>query len=159
MQTSSLVAASLPATPPPAPSPSSSVRSALERRSFAVMATTSPKGRPHAAGVLYKVVDNGVWINTLRSSRKAKNIAANHHVGLTVPVRRVPVGPPSTIMFQATATIVALDSPAVKALCADGRLKSLTSHGELELADGCFVRIALPRRLRTGSSCCGHRRP
>jgi len=113
------------------------------------MATTSPKGRPHAAGVLYKVVDNGVWINTLRSSRKAKNIAANHHVGLTVPVRRVPVGPPSTIMFQATATIVALDSPAVKALCADGRLKSLTSHGELELADGCFVRIALPRRLHT----------
>ena len=30
-----------------------------------------------------------------------------------------------------------------------GDLKAITSHGELDLPDGCFVRIALPDRVHT----------
>lgn len=117
------------------------IRRALAKRSFATLATTSPAGRPHVAGILYELVGDALYINTLRSSRKARNIAANPHVGLCVPVRRLPVGPPSTIHFQATAELLRLDHPDIAALLADGELKSLTGDGELDLPDGCFVRV------------------
>lgn len=125
------------------------IRRTLAKRSFATLATSSPSGRPHVAGVLYKLVDDGLYISTLRSSRKARNIAANGHAALSVPVRRLPIGPPSTIQFQTTATLLAPTDPTIVDLVADGRLKSLTSHGELDLPDGCFVRVDLPRRLIT----------
>lgn len=125
------------------------VRKLLSKRSFATLATTSPAGRPHAAGVLYELVDDAIYVNTLRSSRKGRNIAANPHVGIGVAIRRLPVGPPSSIHFQAKAELLATDHPEIRSLVADRHLKSLTGHGELELADGAFVRIPLPRRINT----------
>jgi len=114
-----------------------------------MLSTSSPAGRPHAAGVLYDYVGDALYVNTLRSSRKALNMAANPHVGVSVPVRRLPIGPPSTIQFQAAAELLKLDSPEIEGLLANGRLKALTGHGELELADGCFARITMPRRVLT----------
>ena len=76
-------------------------------------------------------------------------MAASPHVGVSVPVRRLPVGPPSSVQFQATATVVGIDDPEVQQLLAAGQLKSLTSHGELDLPDSCFLRIPLPRRILT----------
>jgi Pyridoxamine 5'-phosphate oxidase len=115
---------------------------ALAKRSFATLATTSPQHRPHAAAVLYAAVDDALYVSTQRSSRKARNIAANPHVFVTVPVRRVPFGaPPSTIQFAATAELLAGDDPNVASLARAGRLSAITSHGELDLPDGCIVRI------------------
>ena len=126
-----------------------SVRRAIEKRSFATLATTSPVGRPHVAGVLYEFVNDVLYVNTLRSSRKARNIAANPHVAVCIPVRRLPVGPPSTIQFQATCEILDLDSPEITALLGAGELEGMTKHGELEMADGCFLRISFGPRVVT----------
>lgn len=123
------------------------VRRAVARRSFAVLATASVDGRAHAAGVLYALAEGELWISTLRSSRKARNVAANPAVALTVPVRRLPVGPPSTVMLQGTATVVDLDDPDLRRIAATGSLQAITSHGELELPGGCFLRVRLPRRV------------
>ena len=60
---------------------------------------------------------------------------------MCIPFRRLPVGPPFTIHFQATAELVADDSDEVEDLLARGHLRSLTGHGELDLPDGCFVRL------------------
>jgi hypothetical protein len=118
------------------------IRAAIAKRSFATLGTTSPKQRPHAAGILYAVVDDVLYVSTNRSSRKARNIAANPHVFVSIPVRRMPIGaPPSTIQFAATAELLAVDHPEVVALADAGRLKAITSHGELDLPDGCVVRI------------------
>lgn len=125
------------------------IRRAIARRSFATLATTSPASRPHVAGVLFEAIGADLWVNTLRSSRKARNIAANPHVGVTIPIRRLPVGPPSTIQFQATADVVALDDPEINRLIGEGRLKSITGHGELHHPDGCFLRIGFGPRLVT----------
>jgi len=130
------------------PDPTAVLRS-ISKRSFATLATTSPTGRPHCAGVVYEVVDDALYINTLRTSRKARNIAAESAVALCIPVPRVPVGPPSTVHFQSTATLLDVDGPEISALLARGALTSLTSHGELELTDGCFVRVDLRRKLLT----------
>jgi general stress protein 26 len=118
------------------------IRAAIGRRSFATLSTASPKQRPHAAGVIYAVVDDRLYVSTLRSSRKARNIAANSHVFVNISVRRVPFGaPPSSIQFAGTAELLDVDHAEVTSLAATGRLKTITSHGELDLPDGCIVRI------------------
>jgi general stress protein 26 len=120
---------------------------AIDRRSFATLATVSPAGHPHAAGVIYAAVGTTLYVSTDRSSRKARNVAANPRVGVTIPVRRLPVGPPATVQFQGTADILAPDEPDLTELMATGRLKAVTSHGELERPDICFLRITPARRI------------
>lgn len=134
--------------PAAAPQPAEVLR-AIGRRSFCTLATVSPAGRPHVAGVLYELVDRELFVGTVRTGRKARNVAADPRVGVCVPVRRLPVGPPASVHFQSAAEILTPDDPALLALVEAGRLKKITGHGELELADGCFLRIPLPARLLT----------
>jgi len=121
----------------------------MAKRSFATLATTSVRGRSHVAGVLYEIVDDVMYVSTLRSSRKARNVASNPYVGVVVPIRRLPVGPPSTVQFQTEATVLGTDDAEIRRLVEAGDLKSITGHGELDLADSCFLRIAVPSRLLT----------
>ena len=129
--------------------PPAVVRKALARRHYAVLATVSPAGRPHAAGVLYGLAEGSLYVSTDVASRKGRNLAAGTHVGVTVPVRRAPVGPPSAIQFQATAELLPLDDPHLRELVARGELKSVTGHGELEREGGCFVRITPAATVHT----------
>jgi general stress protein 26 len=122
---------------------------AIRRRSFAVLASVSPAGHPHAAGVAYCAVGTTLYVNTLRTSRKARNVAAERRVALTIPVRRVPIGPPFSVQLQADATIVAMDDPEITDLVAAGQLKKITAHGELLEPDGCFLRIEPGARIHT----------
>jgi hypothetical protein len=114
---------------------------AIARRSFCTLATTSPAQRPHVAGVLYAEAGGSLYVSTLRSSRKARNLAANPRASICVPVRRLPVGPPATILFPVAGEVLDLDDPEVVELAGAGRLDAITSHGELELAGGCFLRL------------------
>ena len=113
----------------------------LRRRSFCVLATTSLAGNSHAAGVVFDWADGSLYVHTMRSSRKARNIAANPQVGIVVPARRLPVGPPFTVQFHATATIVAMNDEAIRRLLADRKLATTSGHGALDESDGCFLRI------------------
>ena len=118
------------------------VRRTIVGNTFATLATTSSLGRPHVAGVIYDAVDGELWVNTMRSSRKARNVAANRHVAVCIPFRKLPAGPPYTLQFQATATLVDLDDPAVVARHEAGQLAHVAAHGALDEPDGVFVRIA-----------------
>lgn len=117
------------------------VRKAVHSRSFAVLSTVSEAGFPHAAGVIYAPVGDELFVHTKRSSRKARNVASDGRVGVVVPVRRLPVGPPFTVQFQGRGEVLAMDDPAITRLVEDGRLKAITGHGELDMPDGCFLRI------------------
>jgi general stress protein 26 len=121
----------------------------IERRSFCTLATSSSRNRPHVAAVAYDTVGTTLYVNTFRSSRKARNIASNPHVGVVIPVRRLPVGPPAEAQFQGMAEILDLDDPHIVELLEAGRLKTITSHGELDHPDGCFLRITPGRRINT----------
>lgn len=125
------------------------VISAIDRRSFCTLATVSDAGRPHVAGVLYEAVGTTLWINTVDASRKARNVAANPHVAVCIPVRRAPVGPPSVIQFQASGQVLHPDHPEVVGLLAEGALESITSHGELGVTGSCFLRITPNHRINT----------
>ncbi len=125
------------------------VAKTIARRSFCTLATASSTNRPHVAGVLYVAVETILYVNTLRTSRKARNIALNPHVGVCIPVRRMPVGPPSSVQFQAVAAILGNDDPEIDGLLEAGHLRSITSHGELDNPEGCFLRIIPNRRVNT----------
>lgn len=125
------------------------VERAIHRRSFCTLATVSASDRPHVAGVLYHAVGTTLYVNTLRTSRKAHNIAANPQVGVCIPVRRLPLGPPSSVQFQARATILDNDDPEIARLVGDGQLRSITRHGELDNPDGCFLHITPTGRINT----------
>jgi hypothetical protein len=125
------------------------VRRAIERRSVATLATVSASGRPHAATVLYQCVDDVLFVSTHRASRKARNVAEHGWAAMTIPVRRLPVGPPASIQFQTTAALLATDDTEVVELAAAGRLDRITAHGELAIDGGCFLRLPLPARVAT----------
>lgn len=127
----------------------STIRRLIERRSVATLATVSAATRPHAATVLYQLVDDALYVSTDRASRKARNVAERGTVAVAIAVRRLPVGPPSSIQFQTTAQVLASDDLHVVALAAAGRLDRVTSHGELDRSGGCFLRITLPERALT----------
>ena len=121
----------------------------IRRRSFAVLSTTSGRGVPHAAGVGYAAVGPVLYVHTMRSSRKALNVAATGQAAMVVPARALPGGPPFTIHFQATASVVAMDDPSIAGLIAEGRLRSITGHGALDAPDGCFLRIEPTGRIHS----------
>lgn len=117
------------------------IAKALRRKTFGTLATVSDAGNPHSAGVVYVWADGAMWVHTMRSSRKARNIAHQPRVGVTVPFRRLPAGPPYTLHFQARAELVAMGDPQVRPLLESRRLKLIAGHGALDEPDGVFVRI------------------
>ena len=125
------------------------VRKVIASKTFATLATTSPAGRPHVSGVLYDEVDGALWVHTMRSSRKARSIAANPHVAVSIPFRKLPVGPPYTVQFQGTAGLVDMHDPEVVGLVATGALKTVSAHGALDEPDGVFVRIVPGRTVHS----------
>jgi general stress protein 26 len=127
----------------------SAVEKALAKKSFLTLATSSSTHHPHAAGVIYQAIDGDLYVGTNMHSRKVRNIEGNGNVAVCIPVRRLPIGPPATIMFQATAELVARDDPAVRSLLEAGRLKRLTAHGELDDPDNWFVKITPTGRIHT----------
>lgn len=119
---------------------------AIKSRYFCMLSTVSPAGKPHAAGVIYNAVGTTLYVHTMRSSRKARNVAASGSAGVVIPVRKLPVGPPFTVQFQAHADLLDMDDPAIVDLLDAGRLKRISGHGALDEPDGCFLRIS-PRRV------------
>ncbi len=77
----------------------------------------------------------------MRSSRKARNVVATGRAAVVVPVRKLPIGPPFTIQFQAEAAVVAPTDAEIVGLVDAGRLGAVTGHGELDEPDSCFIRL------------------
>ena len=84
---------------------------ALATTSFAVISHVTPDGQPRSSGVVYATAGQRLYVVVAPEGWKARNIALNDHVAVTVPVRRggmlsllFPI-PPATISFHATAVV------------------------------------------------------
>ncbi len=90
----------------------------LRKRHFAVLATASADGRPHAAGVNYGVSgpdhDLAIYVMTRRHLLKARNISHNARVALVIPQRRWLLWflPPATMQLSGRAEILDGGDPA-----------------------------------------------
>lgn len=122
---------------------------AISRNSFCTLATSSAVNRPHVAGVIYVMVDGVLYINTLESSFKVRNIRQNPRVAVSIPARKLPFFPPFCVQFQGIADVLTVDDAALSGLLDAGRLKRISSHGELEQPGSCFIRVIPARNVTT----------
>ena len=121
----------------------------MERHSFCTLATSSAENRPLVAGVLYSYVDETVYFVASETSPRVRNVRQNPRAAVCIPVRRYPVGPPFSVQFQGRAEVLAADDPSIVQLIDAGRLKNITSHGELDDPETCFLRVTPGRRIAT----------
>ena len=132
---------------------------AVAKASFAVLSHVTPAGEPRSSGVVYKAIDRRLYVAVAPDSWKAKHVAADGRVAVTVPLRRggllsllAPI-PPATISFHGTAIVHPAGSP--KARAALRELGSLlpaerrASGSVIEiLPEGQFLAYALGVPLR-----------
>ena len=117
----------------------------IEKELFAVVGMVTAGHEARTVGILYAVRDRKLYFITGRDTWKARHIAANPHVSVTIPIaRRVPIMPwlkipQATITFQGTARVF----PAAEA--SPELLRALFQHkaDDREMVAGsCVVEIA-----------------
>src|SRR5215831_11963872 len=114
---------------------------AVARASFAVLSHVTPGGDPRSSGVVYKASGRRLVVAVAPGSWKARHVAADGRVAVTVPVRRggilslvAPI-PPATISFHGTAVVHPAGSPAARSM-----LDKLGSHIPAERrASACII--------------------
>jgi hypothetical protein len=96
----------------------------IEDASFLILSYVTPAGEPRSAGVMHKAIGHKLYVVSEPASWKARHIAADGRVAVTVPVRRggvlsllAPI-PPATISFHGVAVVHAPDSPAIRPIVA-----------------------------------------
>ena len=94
----------------------------VARASFAVLTHVTPSGAPRSSGVVYRTLDRRIYVAVAPDSWKARHVALDGRVSLTVPVRRggvlalvMPI-PPATINFHGHAIVHPAGSPEVDRL-------------------------------------------
>ena len=71
-----------------APVTTASIWRHLSKHHFSVLSWVTPSGAARSAGIVYVVRNHSLLIGTEEASWKAKHIAANPHVSMTVTVHR-----------------------------------------------------------------------
>jgi hypothetical protein len=94
----------------------------VAKASFAVVSHVTPSGEPRSSGVVYATIGRRMFVVVAQDGWKARHIAANGHVAVTVPVRRggimslvLPI-PPATVSFHASAILYTARSPQGQAV-------------------------------------------
>jgi general stress protein 26 len=122
----------------------SEVWQVLEKNLFAVIGMVTASCEARTAGVVYVVRDRKLYLVTGRDSWKAKHIAQNPHVSITVPIdKHIPVAPwvkipAATITFCGEARIMPADEMP------RDLLQTLFRGMEIDdeyVADSCIIEI------------------
>lgn len=84
----------------------------IEQNLFAVIGMVTPHGESRTVGVVYVVDEHKLYIGTQKAAWKARHIAHNPHVSLTIPIsKRLPFLPwvkipAATITFSGLARVL-----------------------------------------------------
>ena len=97
---------------------------ALGKASAAVLGHVTPSGSPRTSAVVFKAAGRQLYVAVAPDSWKARHIASDNRVSMTVLVRRggllslmLPI-PPATITFHGRAQVHPADAPEVGPLLA-----------------------------------------
>jgi len=131
------------------PSPEA-IKREIVRRSFCTLATADADGAPHVVGINYQFVSGHFYFATGKRTKKVRNIRQNPRVAVFIPVRKYPIGPPWSIQFQGTATVLSRDDPEIVGLLKAGKLKNITRFGVLDKEpDACFLKVKPAKKIHT----------
>ena len=87
----------------------------VERNSFAVLSMVTARGEARSAGVVYVARQRRLYVGTRADSYKARHVAGNPNVSVTVAIpKRIPFLPwiripAATITFQGKARVLTLE--------------------------------------------------
>jgi len=83
----------------------------VAKASFAVLSYVTPSGEPRSSGIVYGTFGRRLYVAVAPDSWKARHVALDGRVSLTVPVRRggvlalvMPI-PPATVSFHGNAIV------------------------------------------------------
>jgi hypothetical protein len=116
----------------------------LEKELFAVLGMVTSAGEARTVGIVYAVSEHKLYISTGRDSWKARHVAGNRHVSITVPIaKRIPFLPwikipAATITFQGKAAVLEPEKVSREALRT--LLRGLADDAE-RLATMCVIEI------------------
>ncbi len=123
---------------------SEQVWQAIEKELFAVIGMVTARQEARTVGVVYVVRDRKLYVATGKDTWKARHIAGNPHVSVTIPIaKRVPIMPwmkipAATITFSGMArTIPAADAP--RELLA-AIFRDLEANAAL-VVDSCLIEV------------------
>ena len=91
---------------------SDQVWTALDKELFAVLGMVTAKGEARTVGIVYTARDRKIYIGTGKDTWKARHVAANPKVSLTVTIpKRIPIMPwikipAATITCSGTARVI-----------------------------------------------------
>jgi hypothetical protein len=103
---------------------SAEVWNAIEKEIFAVLGMVSAQGEARTVGIVYVVKNRKIYIGTESDTWKARHVAANPHVSLTVPIaKRIALMPwiripAATITFKGTARLIPAGEASPEVLAA-----------------------------------------
>lgn len=116
----------------------------IEQNLFAVLGMVTPTGEARTVGVVYIVDDRKFYIGTSKTAWKAKHIAHNPHVSLTIPIaKHIPFLPwikiPSaTITVSGVANV--LEHKDVKADVLKKLYQDVVKD-EKAMAESCVIEV------------------
>jgi hypothetical protein len=94
----------------------------IAKASFAILSHVTPTGEPRSSGIVYRTLGRRLYVAVAPDSWKARHVAVNGRVSVTVPVRRggvltllMPI-PPATVSFHGNAIVHQAGSPEVAPL-------------------------------------------
>jgi hypothetical protein len=125
---------------------------AIEKELFAVIGMVSAHNEARTAGVVYIVRDHKLYVATGKHTWKARHMAANPHVSVTIPIaKHVPVMPwmkipAATITFCATADILEAGQTSDDVLQAV--FHGMAADPEY-LADSCVIELTPEKEFVT----------
>ena len=136
-----------------APFPFAYVEKQLRKKSFGILTTVTPQGRPHSVGVVYAVAPPDLPFSLYLISRpvlkKARNIRNNPNVSFVVPFPHylVRLIPPSCVQFQGKAEPIPFEDPiAIKSFQSSIVLRRSLLHS-VELGESIFFRIVPDKKI------------
>ncbi len=93
------------------------VENKIRQKTFGVLSTVSPKGRPHSTGILYGVSPPeskfALYAVTSKSYVKVRNIRSNPFISFLIPFPHyyIRFAPSLSVYFQGEAELVPLENP------------------------------------------------
>jgi hypothetical protein len=116
----------------------------IEKNLFGVIGMVTKENESRTVGIVYVVQDRRLYIGTGKTTWKAKHIAQNPHVSLTIPVHKgIPLLPmikipAATITFCGEAKIIAPEETSPEILQAVYR--GMAEDPE-RMADTCLIEV------------------
>ena len=116
----------------------------IEDELFAVIGMVTAKHEARTVGIVYVVRDRKLYIGTGKDTWKARHIAGNPHVSMTIPIaKRIPFLPwikipAATITFHGTARV--LETAETPPDLLQAVFRQVADEEEM-MADSCLIEV------------------